>query len=158
MKACFLKQLHFSYFTIYISKMVNFFCKKVKVGSENFKVVVMAERSLAPDWELRSKVVGSIPGYTSKFWTVDCKKINKALSVRLIVICSDHKLLCWDSYKGELPESIYCTRLLLLFRATRIQRINDYLLLQTSSDQQLYYIWSWNAKERVVEFCLKRLS
>jgi len=28
------------------------------------------------------------------------KKINKALSVRVKVVCSDHKLLWWDSYKG----------------------------------------------------------
>jgi len=39
------------------------------------------------------------------------KKINKALSVRVIVICSGHKLLWPDSYKGvgrasTLTESI----------------------------------------------------
>jgi len=39
------------------------------------------------------------------------KKINKALSVRVIVTWSDHKLLWLDSYKGigyasTLPESI----------------------------------------------------
>jgi len=28
------------------------------------------------------------------------KKINKAPSVRVIVICSDHRLLWQDSYKG----------------------------------------------------------
>jgi len=38
-------------------------------------------------------------------------KKNKALSVRVIVICSDHKLLRWDSYRGvgrasTSPESI----------------------------------------------------
>jgi len=39
------------------------------------------------------------------------KKINKALSVRVIVICSGHKLLWRDSYKGvgctsTSPESV----------------------------------------------------
>jgi len=71
--------------------------------------VAMAERSLAPDWELRSKVVvvGSIPGRPCQ----QCKKINKALSVRVIVSCSGHKLLWQNSFKGvgcasTSPESI----------------------------------------------------
>jgi len=39
------------------------------------------------------------------------KKINKALSVRVMVICSDHKLLWRDSQKGigrasTLPEAV----------------------------------------------------
>jgi len=49
--------------------------------------------------------------HASNFSTLDCKKSTKALSVRVIVICSDHKLLWRDSYKGvghasKLPESI----------------------------------------------------
>jgi len=44
--------------------------------------------------------VESIPSHTSNFWTTDCKKINQALSVRDIVICGGHKLLCSDSNKG----------------------------------------------------------
>jgi len=50
------------------------------------------------------------------------KKINNALSIRVIVICSGHKLLWRNSYKGvgcasTLPESILhrIIRLLLLF-------------------------------------------
>jgi len=39
------------------------------------------------------------------------KKINKIPSVRVTVICGDHELLWWDSYKGvcsasTTPESI----------------------------------------------------
>jgi len=45
--------------------------------------------------------VWSPAAQASNFSTTDCKKINKALSVRVIVICSDrHKLLWCDSYKG----------------------------------------------------------
>jgi len=56
-------------------------------------------------------VVGSIPGHPWKQFFNPGKKINKALSVRVIVICSGHKLLWRDSYKGVdrasiLPESI----------------------------------------------------
>jgi len=56
----------------------------------------------------------------SNFSTPDCKKINWAPSVRVIVICSDHKLLWLDSYKGvyhalTIPdESKLHARLLLL--------------------------------------------
>jgi len=46
--------------------------------------------------------VGSIPGPPcQQFFNPGLqKKINKALSVRVIVICSDHKHLWRDSYKG----------------------------------------------------------
>jgi len=48
---------------------------------------------------------------TSNFSTPDLKKINKAPSVGVIVICSDHRLLWRDSdkdvdQKSTLPESI----------------------------------------------------
>jgi len=37
----------------------------------------MAERSKAPDWGQRSKVVGSIPAHPCRqFLTPDCKKMN----------------------------------------------------------------------------------
>jgi len=42
------------------------------------------------------------------------KKINKALSVRVIVICSDHKLLIKVLVAHQHCLSLYCTRLLLL--------------------------------------------
>jgi len=42
--------------------------------------------------ELRgSKVVGSIPSHACNFSTPDCKKINKAPSVWVKVICSDRR-------------------------------------------------------------------
>jgi len=57
--------------------------------------------------------VGSIPGRPNQqFFNPGLqKKINKALSVRVIAICSGHKLLWRDSYKGAgcastSPESI----------------------------------------------------
>jgi len=60
--------------------------------------VAVAERSLAPNCEQRSKVVGSIP---SNFSTRPvCKKINYVPSVRVAGICKDHRLLCQDSFKG----------------------------------------------------------
>jgi len=37
--------------------------------------VFMSEKSKAPDCESRSKVVGPIPGHTSNFPEMDCKKI-----------------------------------------------------------------------------------
>jgi len=39
-------------------------------------------------WELRSKVVISIPYHANNFSTPDFKKISKTFSVRVIVICS----------------------------------------------------------------------
>jgi len=44
--------------------------------------------------------VQSPAAHVSNFSTSDCKKINQAPSVRVIVICSDHRLLWRDSYKG----------------------------------------------------------
>jgi len=38
--------------------------------------------------------------HASNFSTLDWKKINKTFSVRVIVICSDHRLLWQDSGKG----------------------------------------------------------
>jgi len=82
--------------------------------------VAVAERSWAPDREQRSKglLFLSPAAHASIFSTLDCKKINQAPSVRVIVICSEHKFLWLDSYKDVDPaltsdESI-CTRLLLL--------------------------------------------
>jgi len=52
---------------------------------------------------LRIKIYGcgvQTPGNASNFSTLDCKKMNKAPSVRGIVICSDCRLLWWHSYKG----------------------------------------------------------
>jgi len=62
----------------------------------------MAERSYAPDWEQRFKVVGSIPSSLSQeFFNPGLQKRNNmAPSVRIIVICSTHRLLWRDSYKG----------------------------------------------------------
>jgi len=65
--------------------------------------------------ELTSKVVGSIPGHGSKFSYPNYIKINKSPSVRVIMICCDHRLLWQDSYKGVDHVSLYCTRLLVLF-------------------------------------------
>jgi len=50
------------------------------------------------------------PASTSNFSSQDWKNINKAPSIRVIIICSDHGLLWRDSYKGidgalTLPES-----------------------------------------------------
>jgi len=45
---------------------------------------------MAPDCEVRSKVVGSIPGYAATFQLWIAKQINNAISVRIILICSDH--------------------------------------------------------------------
>jgi len=57
--------------------------------------------------------VGSIPGCLCQqfFNPIFQKKINKALSVRVLVICSDPRLLWQDSYKGvgrasTLPEAM----------------------------------------------------
>jgi len=54
------------------------------------------------------------------------KKINEALSVRVIVICSDHKLLWRDSYKGvgcasTLPESILHKIIIIVTFLTEIK-------------------------------------
>jgi len=45
---------------------------------QNLKMnFAMAERSKAPDWGQRSKVVGSIPAHPCRqFLTPDCKKMN----------------------------------------------------------------------------------
>jgi len=53
------------------------------------------------------------------------KKINKAFSVRVIVICSDHKLLWRDSYKGighasTLPEPIL-HKIIIILKWHRIE-------------------------------------
>jgi len=52
------------------------------------------------------------------------KKINKALSVRVIVICSGHKLLWRDSYKdvgcaSTLPESILHKIMIIIMAGRR---------------------------------------
>jgi len=71
--------------------------------------VAMAERLQVPEWERRSKVVRSIiPSPTSSFST---SRINKVPSIRVIVICSDHRLLWRNSYQDvdlslTLDESI----------------------------------------------------
>jgi len=44
--------------------------------------------------------VQSPAAHANNFSTPCCKKINNVSSVRVIVICSDHKLLWQDSYKG----------------------------------------------------------
>jgi len=60
--------------------------------------VAVAERSKAPGWVLRSKIVGSISLHPSQqFLTLDRNKIKKALSVRVVVVCSDHKPIWRDS-------------------------------------------------------------
>jgi len=60
--------------------------------------------------------VQSPAAHASNFSTPDCKIINKSLSVRVIVICSDHKLLCSTLIKVLIAHqhclSLYCTRLL----------------------------------------------
>jgi len=53
------------------------------------------------------------------FYPRIAKKINMALSVRVIVICSDHRFLRQDSYKGvghvsTLPESILCKIIIII--------------------------------------------
>jgi len=50
--------------------------------------VNVAEWLKARGWEPRSKVVGSIPSHASNFQPLDNKKINKPLSVGILVICS----------------------------------------------------------------------
>jgi len=58
----------------------------------------------APDKELRSKVVGSIPDHDGNFQPRIVKKINKTPSVRVIVICSDHGHIipCLTMYVDEM--------------------------------------------------------
>jgi len=51
--------------------------------------IAIAEISKAPHWDLRSKLVGSTPGHPSNFSILNCKKINKVPSVKVMVICSD---------------------------------------------------------------------
>jgi len=41
-----------------------------------------------------------IPSHGGNYSTLDCKKINKAPSVRIVVIFSNHQLLWRDSYEG----------------------------------------------------------
>lgn len=49
---------------------------------------------MIPSWDSNRLVVGSIPSaYASNFSTPNSKKITKVLSVRVIVDCSDHRLL-----------------------------------------------------------------
>jgi len=50
----------------------------------------MAERSQAPERELRSKVVGSIPGHPNNVSIPDCKKISIATTFRIILQNSSH--------------------------------------------------------------------
>jgi len=77
--------------------------------------VAVAKKSYAPDWEQRSKVVGSIPSpHTSNFSAHDCKKIKLASSVRVIVICSHHRLPWLDSCKDvdsalKSDERVFCS-------------------------------------------------
>jgi len=71
---------------------------------------------------LRTKTkgyVGSIPGFPCQhFFNPKLQKKTKALSVRVIVICSGHILLWRDSYRcadhSLTCSSLYLTRLLLL--------------------------------------------
>jgi len=56
-------------------------------------------RHLSEVWDVRLWVQ-SLALRASSFLTPDCKKINKAPSVRVIVICSEHRLLWRDSYQG----------------------------------------------------------
>jgi len=63
--------------------------------------------------------VQSPAAHAGNFLTQDCKKINKALSVGVILICSDHKLLWQDSFKvvdgaSMLPESTILHRIIIL--------------------------------------------
>jgi len=57
------------------------------------------------------------------------KKINKAPSVRVIVICSDHRLLWRDSYKGvggssTSPDSILHKIIIIIITMIEMQRID----------------------------------
>lgn len=61
------------------------------LSSYFFYGFAMASRSKAPDWELGSKVVGSIPCHGNNISALVCKKICMAPSVWLIVISSYHK-------------------------------------------------------------------
>jgi len=69
----------------------------------------VAEKSWASDCELRSKVVGSIPGHhCQQFFNPGSQKNQQGTSQGN---SSLHKFLSWDSYKGvgcasTLPESI----------------------------------------------------
>jgi len=66
-----------------------------------YKGVTEAERFCAPDWELRSKVVGSKPpDMQAIFQPRNEKKIKTVPSVRLIAISYGDKLLWRDSDKG----------------------------------------------------------
>jgi len=66
----------------------------------------VAERSYAHAWELRSKVVGSIPGHARNFSTPDCKKNQHD------TLSQGYRNFLWlESYKGvdrasALPESL----------------------------------------------------
>jgi len=91
--------------------------------------VTVTERSKAPDWEFRSKVVGSILNHTcQQFFNPGLqKKLNKALSVRVIIICSDHRLLWQDSYKDvdpalTLEESILHKMIIMIYRDVTFAR------------------------------------
>jgi len=99
--------------------------------------VTMAERSLAHDWELTFRNVGSIPGNVSNFSTPDCKKnkSKKALSVWVMVICSDHRRL-WRTLINLLVTHQYClslnwARLLLLLADAKLKSVPGLRTLTT---------------------------
>jgi len=93
-------------------------------------VVDVVKWSDAPGWKHKSKIVGSPAAHASNFSTRIAKKINKALSVRVKVICSDHKLLWWDSQKGvgltsTSPESILHKIIIIIISFSSFPTPND---------------------------------
>jgi len=91
--------------------------------------------------------------HASNFSTPDCKKINKPLWIRVLVIFSDHKLIWWDSIKVLIAHqrslSLYCTRLLLLLYKKFIDAMYHLFYFRLTwafpkveVGQKYLYIWS----------------
>jgi len=59
-----------------------------------------AEGSEGSGRERRPKVLDSVPSSADHLSTLDWKKSTNAPSVRVLVICSDHRRLWWDVDKG----------------------------------------------------------
>jgi len=68
--------------------------------------------------------VGSILGHISNFSTSGCQKINKALPVGAMVICSDS--FKNDDFSNNDRLNPYCTGLLLLYAIMVIQEVHTF--------------------------------
>jgi len=96
----------------------------------------VAKRSKTSDWEPRSEVVGLIPNHASNFTSSDCKKINNASIVRVMLN------LQWLLYRYDSSMSSEIVKFGLYLN----RKIHNHLIsIRSNVNKQKISHWFYNS-------------